>query len=117
MKGDSILNVYTDMKPEQQRIAIAEACGWKRYNAEGTDAYLPDDPNDPPFPDYLNDLDACNGLVDWLNERGWSCILIAENSMRCCTFVRHGVEHKIIKSTFPRAICESFLRAVEKWVD
>jgi len=45
------------MNPEKQRIAIAEACGWKRYNQEGLDAYHPENPN-ARFPDYLNDLNA-----------------------------------------------------------
>ena len=46
------------MKPEQQRIAIAEACGWKpeTYWAQ------PIEPGDIPVttspPDYLNDLNA-----------------------------------------------------------
>jgi len=47
------------MKPEEQRIAIAKACGWKLvdgsqvcWSKDGGKTY------DLQFPDYLNDLDA-----------------------------------------------------------
>ena len=47
------------MKPEQQQIAIAEACGWK-YHKNVTHA--PDKAfwwsKNPEFPDYCNDLNA-----------------------------------------------------------
>jgi hypothetical protein len=52
------------MTPDQQRIAIAEACGWKRHS-ELTDAWCTPQQNDCPLvsdlvelPDYLTDLNA-----------------------------------------------------------
>jgi hypothetical protein len=50
------------MTPEQQRIAIAEACGWKVHPK---DRFIVIPPNAPhsvqplhTLPDYLNDLNA-----------------------------------------------------------
>jgi hypothetical protein len=46
------------MKPEAQRIAVAEACGWKPYERGlawlSPHGYV----SAAPPPDYLNDLDA-----------------------------------------------------------
>jgi hypothetical protein len=74
------------MKPEQQRIKIAEACGWKVHP---NDRFIVIPPNSPhsvqplsTIPDYLNDLNAMheaeinyiipNGLwdnyADWLKK-------------------------------------------------
>lgn len=58
------------MKPEQQRVAIAEACGWtdchlplaSNQNLPFTERVLcgiaPDRITHSPLPDYLNDLNA-----------------------------------------------------------
>lgn len=51
------------MKPEQQRIAIAEACGWKQCQWNGAyNTYKGVPPVRPSvfqdIPDYLNDLNA-----------------------------------------------------------
>lgn len=70
------------MNPEQQRIAIAEACGWK--NADHPDVMklkhgwvMPEkwcmNPNgelrfNHDRPDYLNDLNAMRGASDTLND-------------------------------------------------
>lgn len=134
------------MEDTNQRILIADSCGlktnyfrfwhlshsgekwWDAFadlsKAESTWKHF-GFPNKPVesyteirfLPNYLNDLNACNELIDWLNERGWSCVLVAENNARCCTFIKGDVEYKVIKTTFPRAICESFLRVAGKWVD
>ncbi len=60
------------MSPEQQRIAIAEACGWKNFNSashEGSIQYG-QPPNAPhnswELPDYLNDLNACHEIEKML---------------------------------------------------
>jgi hypothetical protein len=55
------------MTPEQQRIAIAEACGWSYrktefctywWNDEVNKTLPPNDDGFRPCPDYLNDLNA-----------------------------------------------------------
>jgi hypothetical protein len=44
------------MKPEQQRIAIAEACGWLKVHGHSVAG----------IPDYLNDLNAMHDAEDWI---------------------------------------------------
>jgi hypothetical protein len=57
------------MKPKEQRIAIAKACGWKvRKNAhlakpQGGEWQYMDE-----IPDYLNDLNAMHEAEKWLIE-------------------------------------------------
>jgi len=51
------------MKPEEQRIAIAEACGWVLFRDKPSGLHNPIgiDPSDglmEHIPDYLNDLNA-----------------------------------------------------------
>ena len=60
------------MKPEEQRIAIAEACGWITLK-NGTDGFAPKDRKInilcdiyDPLPDYLNDLNAMHEAVETL---------------------------------------------------
>lgn len=65
------------MNREKQRIAIAEACGWRHfqdsvYSPFGS-PYLVGKPPDPEaqnlqkVPDYLNDLNAMNEAVESLD--------------------------------------------------
>lgn len=54
------------MKPEEQRIAIAEACGWRAFDdnqgsligVPSHNAHLPRSMAQRFVPDYLNDLNA-----------------------------------------------------------
>jgi hypothetical protein len=115
------------MEKKQQRIIIAEACGWTQPEEgywkdpdghewqvmHGWQTYK--DGSDI-LPD-LNDLNSCTALIDFLERQGWSCIIIAENRKRCCTFWRSGVEFKVIKDNLPDAICEAFLRTLNLWKD
>ena len=48
------------MTPEQQRIAIAEACGWKTGYRD-PEAWHP-------LPNFLNDLNAMSVALDTLND-------------------------------------------------
>lgn len=63
------------MTPEQQRVAIAEACGWKLLGPEVKPAitYLwglrkgfIHEENKEIIPDYLNDLNAMHEAEDWI---------------------------------------------------
>ena len=54
------------MKPEQQRIAIAEACGWKP-DKRGLGWLSPHGCYEPE-PDYLNDLNAMHEAEKVLTE-------------------------------------------------
>jgi len=49
------------MTPEQQRVAIAEACGWKTGYRD-PEAWHP-------LPDYLNDLNAMHDAEKVLGEK------------------------------------------------
>lgn len=60
------------MKPEAQRIAIAEACGWITVK-NGTEGFAPSDRKIntlcdiyDPLPQYLNDLNAMHEAVETL---------------------------------------------------
>ncbi len=68
-------------------------------------------------PDYLNSLSACRLLIDRLAP-AWSCVLVAENGRRACTFVRKintSLEFKVIASRFEDAICEAYLKVRGLW--
>ena len=68
------------MTPEQQRIAIAEACGWKwldhpdtldrtkNFQLQGKWVLSPDDQLEFPHdaPDYLNDLNAMKDAMEYV---------------------------------------------------
>lgn len=105
------------MKPEDQRIAIAEACGWKKHTraADGFAGSVqeqgwlnPDGLFLPPrmLPDYLHDLNAIHEAEETLNDLG----------------LNHMVQFLYeIPGRFWRATAaqraEAFLRATGKWVD
>lgn len=55
------------MKPEKQRIKIAEACGWKKWDGENT-AYPLGYLYESETPDYLNDLNAMHEAEKVLTE-------------------------------------------------
>ena len=65
------------MTPEQQRIAIAEACGWTDFNSadhEGAIQYgrMPFSCSDSwELPDYLNDLNAMHEAEQMLWRMDW----------------------------------------------
>ena len=105
------------MSPEKQRIAIADACGWSRYSALSTHGWIEGEPEtDGPIPDYLNDLNACSELINYMESLGWACVLVAQNGARCCTFT-DGIDYKVIGDKFETAICEAFLRTLNLWTE
>lgn len=115
------------MTPEQQRIAIAEACGFisfERYTRtgkkqpDGVRLYGTKDPDSVNYarnweliPDYLNDLNAIREaeLCKTLMERGYAryleCLAVA------CGTERIGA--LVFSTASQRA--EAFLRAIGKW--
>lgn len=125
------------MKPEAQRIAIAEAHlgvhdiqvgPWYGYGLDEDNRDVAVD-----IPDYLNDLNAAVELCDFLTKRGWTCR--CDNGLDRtweCTFthpIRNstheynvGIEdgkqveqHYGAADTLAEAICQAFLRATGKW--
>lgn len=64
------------MTPEQQRIAIAEACGWVwRARSRGSIKVWDNPPSyvfhDSQLPDYLNSLDAMRESEETLDCNEW----------------------------------------------
>lgn len=112
------------MKPEAQRIAIAEACGWKKCRyVEG----LRDVIGEPPAkwkgyyapgqevawaPDYLGDLNAMHEAEKMLTEIQ-------------CAFYRQNLHEIITDIPASRYVwhataaqrAEAFLRTLNRWTD
>ena len=99
------------MTQEQQRIAIAEACGWRQsrspmwdrwWHQKGKKTYRQF------VPDYLNDLNAMHEAekaLDIVAERGdyWEYL----------SFITGGEVEMIYATASQRA--EAFLRTLDKW--
>jgi hypothetical protein len=103
------------MTPEQQRIAIAEACGWNLV--EDHPDYLPywEDPKGNmvavsnyghKFPDYLNDLNAMHEAEK---------VLTADEWYEYDSMMPLRDPQKIHATARQRA--EAFLRTIGKWTE
>ncbi len=101
------------MTPKNQRIAIAEACGWKRW-----------EPKDPTksvsvwikaidiekfdnLPDYLNDLNAAHEMEQVLLEDANSCL-------EYCVWLEDNIDTEAIFSTATQR-AEAFLKTLGIW--
>lgn len=120
------------MKPEAQRIAIAEACGWcgpyserewlLDYGREGGDVYgkcvgtQPDGYRDQ-VPDYLSDLNAMHEAEKVLTDAQWGpyCVILNKLSCRVQCENTHACGYTIAATSAQRA--EAFLRTIWKWED
>jgi hypothetical protein len=106
------------MKQEQQRIAIAEACGWKRSDLRPSWCH-PDNwsmakngsyevwGSQDKLPNYLNDLNAMHDAEE---------VLTNEQLEVYCNILHkpnHGVYWAIHAIASQRA--EAFLRTIGKW--
>lgn len=122
------------MKPEAQRIAIAEALGWKLWDGEymggcefsehilkwispeGRNIIGPYPKTYLPFPDYLNDLNAMHEaeeLLDVPDEHGRD--LWGRYHTELARYGAAGVRWCIHPRSKVRA--EAFLRTIGKWVE
>jgi len=111
------------MKPEQQRIAIAEACGWTRcvfVESIGLAKGMPGN-NKPSYgtyengmaqlPDYLNDLNAMHEAEKTLNQN-----LAAEYARMLTSTAWQSAQPTFAPMTATAAQrAESFLRTINKW--
>ena len=93
------------MTPEQQRIAIAEACGWEPL-PEGH--FHPDNPIGQTMPNYLNDLNSMHEAEKVLVRLQWVSYL-----RRLQTLCDESVTWPIHATASQRA--EAFLRTIGKW--
>jgi len=114
------------MTPQQQRIAIATACGWtnvapvivKNVKHEGDDITVGISSDDGWIPDYLNDLNACHQMEKVLN---YEQAELFEDAL--CDIVHAANREK--DYAFPWAFfrihataaqrCEAFLRTLDLW--
>lgn len=114
------------MNAEQQRIAIAEACGfvrtdewvigWKRPNPEWPDGYYP-----CALPDYLNDLNAMHEAEGALSEvkRGYynaELSKLATGRNLSAAVKEPEFIYNLLHATAAQR-AEAFLRALGKWSD
>ena len=104
------------MKPEAQRIAIAEACGWKRDDSLFTRSQGWRGPQgqwySPLPPDYLNSLDAMHEAEKTIlgNQGTWTRY-VAELKVQSS---KYGMPHFHLTAA-QRA--EAFLRTLNLWTD
>ena len=112
------------MNPEQQRIAIAEACGWTKLHQPipSIDNLHGITPNGNksiyvPVPDYLNDLNAMHEAEKILNEKQAVWYLQKLTQVRFKAGVSGMIGCMIDKTVFATASqrAEAFLRTIGKW--
>lgn len=113
------------MTPEQQRIAIARACGWTTIYQASSSRHTPK-PSDPwignllsenkaghLIPDYLNDLNAMHEAEKGLFDRNdWSACKYQETLQQQVMPTPSWTWHA---TAAQRA--EAFLRTIGKWTD
>jgi hypothetical protein len=118
-------NQIKTMTPEQQRIAIAEFCGW---NWEGDEKFLlnphPDrklwmriqDEDYHFLPDYPNDLNAMHEAKKHLNQNQQDAFL---RELQMVTTTQRSDEYWFWECTNAAAAQESeaLLRTIGKWKD
>lgn len=102
------------MNKEAQRIAIAEACGWKPTSA---DFWInPDGKLWSNIPDYLNDLNAMAVAEKVLNNAQYSYYIThLEIIVRDSAGERSNTRYPHSATAYQRA--EAFLRTLGLWKD
>ena len=113
------------MNPEQQRVAIAEACGWSHktldnetywWHDENNKSLPPSDDGMRACPNYLNDLNAMHDAEKVLtNEQDleYSCALEQVVEGRFVT--NNSEDMRRLRSATASQRAEAFLRTIGKW--
>ena len=105
------------MKPEQQRIAIAEACGYKpgcKCRLKQPRWRTPDDSgccSIDELPNYLNDLNAMHEAEKILDQQ--QVIQYWRTLAYNCD--KDGMTDMLFKTAAQRA--EAFLKTIGKWIE
>ena len=114
------------MTPDEQRIAIAQACGWKGISPEHLTGYAPWRPTPyrervmgdldsiplDPLPDYLNDLNAMHDAEK---------VLLSEHRRKYLqiiagiTLASDCLDQAVFATAAQRA--EAFLRTLNLWTE
>ncbi len=119
------------MKPEQQRIAIAEACGWtqcEHVESIGLAKGFPPLNNPPSYgtyengmaqlPDYLNDLNAMHEAEQTLWQKDWASRYDFVDKLARILNPTHGHHLQsgidLLDATASER-AEAFLRTINKW--
>lgn len=103
------------MKPEEQRIAIAKACGWNHW----FNGWNKLEDNTPPLtltqdlPDYLNDLNAMHEVEKILKHGNG---IYQHTTYRECLNIIVGQNGRAWHATAAQR-AEAFLRTLGKWKD
>ena len=103
-----------EVSPEQQRIAIAEACGWTGFNPDNIPDCLQYTAKAPSgkwglIPDYLNDLNAMHEAEKVLT--GYQqTVSYSDNLMKIVGYHTFDSAHA---TAAQRA--EAFLRTIGEW--
>lgn len=111
------------MTPEQQRIAIAETCGWYRDKSWEVN-HLWNHPNvlisakADELPDYLSDLNAMAEAENFLTGDQWQYYfdLLVERIAVSSANPSHATYPFVVHASAP-ARAEAFLRTIGKWID
>ena len=99
------------MNSEKQRIAIAEACGWKHIAFNRGWIKAGDGETQCVFPDYCNDLNAMHEAEKMLT--GYQqTVTYSDNLMKIVGYHTFDSAHA---TATERA--EAFLRTIDKWED
>lgn len=99
------------MNKEQQRIAIAKACGWKFSEVTGA-WHLKGRGYDTTIPDYLNDLNAMHEAEAVLTRE--QLVDYCNTTLRSTTGEGNVVDYKMIRATADQR-AEAFLRTLGLW--
>jgi len=111
------------MTPEQQRIAIAEACGWTLdlKSAIRVDGYRIEKWGKHPheaLPDYLNDLNAMHEAEKVLTEdqlSDYGAFLKGKDNETVSLYTPEHREIAKVAMASAAQRAEAFLRTIDKW--
>ena len=112
------------MNPEQQRIAIAEACGWRCTAAfkEAIACWVRPNGMDHEtevIPDYLNDLNAMHeaekALRDWHKYVCMVAKVIVGDTQPKASGNHYRVASSVLIHATAAQRAEAFLRTIGKW--
>jgi hypothetical protein len=111
------------MNEYEQKIAIAEACGWTEISdwEGGMNGKHPTEPWGDFIPDYLNDLNAMHEAekmlwgMDWSNRYTFNDNLA--NTLKGRTVNRNEWDAETLLDATAAQRAEAFLRTLDLWPD
>ena len=103
------------MTPEAQRIAIAEACGWKKPGEFGDMWHHPKGHPVGFVPSYLSDLNAMHEAEKVLDERQYIRFAIHLNQLWLTDNTNSRIVLRSASATAAQR-CEAFLRTLNLWL-